>query len=281
MKSISVIHMRIFLLSLALIYFQCDEKADEDNWPNDPVVTLSAEKIHGHAQYRKQIEFSANVQNVEVDVSIHSPAGIKEFYITKKINLEADPTFGENGVLHANAVETGSGFEYSFSYPPSLADVDQLVGFTFTATNNKGVTQESDLILAVNLTPRENLPLRKWQLKSTIFVNGDPPNQETIQDCRKDDYMLLNSDGTWSMEYNTICWVESLEVWKTWSLSEDNKVFTRVRADVFNPDATKTDIFEVKELTLTTFHIQQTVDMTALGGGPEDTFLYKYVAVPR
>jgi len=270
-----------FVCLIILLLSCCKEEGLKDNWPSDPRITLSTDRLAGHAQFSANHEYSATGSNLSIDVTIESTSGIKSFQITKTFNLKIDSSYGTNGVVTVDP-STISGGKYTFTYSPDILDVNQLIGFTFTAVNNNGISAESDLTLNVNLTPRENLPLKKWQLRSTLFVNGDPPNQESIQDCNKDDFLLLNSDGTWSMEYGTYCFLEALEGWVSWELSEDNKTLTLVKIpNVFQPTVTSTVVYEVTELTLTNLHLQQTVDMSDLGGGPNDTFLYKYVATPR
>jgi hypothetical protein len=230
-------------------------------------------KAPGKGQYRIS---TISAENVAVTAAVAS-AEVRSFTITKKVNLAVDQTFGQNGVLTVSPSSFSS--EYAFNYTATTTDVDQLIGFTFRVEKTDGSIQESDLTVVVTLSPRDNLPRRRWELKSLLWVNGD--NLEAIQDCEKDNYYLFNTDKTLALRYGVNactagcdgCWVED-----TWELSDDEKTFTIKLHDAFNPANTRTDVYRVK--TLTTEKLELEIDYD-FGGPTLDTFLYVYAAAPR
>lgn len=270
-----------FLMTVVLAFASCepDEQGPEDYYDNDSfVVELSAEKTIGHGQYSAKLE-SGDLINVEVN--IESEVALATLEITKTVNLEVDPTYGQNG---ARVVDISSGTsEYEFSYTADTTDVDQLVGFTFEATNVSGEVEVSDLNLIVTLSPRDNLPRRRWLLTSILHVNEG--NQEVIKECEKDNSLLLNSDSTMVFDYGTDtgsagCDFDGFNVYTKWYLSEDEKTFTWEYYGIFSPATTVVESFEVTTLTTEVLAYEQTVDLTVLGLGIE-TFLYTYEATPR
>jgi hypothetical protein len=264
-----------FVAVTAAFFASCEEDTETD--ADDLAIPLTADarniKAPGKGQYRLS---TISAENVAVKAEIPS-SEVKSFTITKKVNLVADPQFGQNGVLTVSPSSFSS--EYVFNYTATTTDVDQLVGFTFRVEKNDGSVQESDLTLVVTLSPRDNLPRRKWELKSLLWVTGD--NLEAIQDCEKDNYYLFNTDKTLSLKYGAKactagcdgCWVED-----TWELSDDEKTFTIKLHNVFAPDQTRTDVYRVK--TLTTEKLELEIDYD-FGAPTLDTFLYVYAAAPR
>ncbi len=259
-----------------LIFTNC--KKDSDGGKTAPKITLQAEQGTGQGQYLASHEYSPGGSPLSISISITPASEIQSFTITKTANLSPDPTYGQNGALTVDLASVSSS-QYTFSYSPTLEDVNKLIGFKFTVTNKNGVKSESDLTLTVNLSPAGNLPFKKWQLKSIFFVTE---NEDVTEDCNKDDFLLLETDGKCLYNYGALsCNIfEEFDTPQTWELSSDEKTFTLFRLSGFTNEITP-QVYEVKELTLTTLKIQLTVDMTALGGGPNDTFLYTYTATAR
>ncbi len=268
----------IFLLMLAFLGCEPEEQGPEDFYDHDNfTVSLSADRSMGKGQYSRRAESG---DEVNVDVNIQSATPLTELAITKTINLTVDSTFGNNGTLLVNA--SGNALDYDFHYVADTTDVDQLVGFTFEATNAAGETEVSDLTLAVTLSPRDNLPRKRWALTSILHVNNN--NEEVIKECEKDNAMLLNADSTVVMDYGADtgagdCVFDGFKVYDQWYLTEDEKQFVLVYHGLFDPTTT-VESYEVKTLTTEELGIELTIDLTVLGLGIE-TFLYTYQATPR
>lgn len=281
MKSLNLFLKYGFFIGVVFAFASCepDEQGPEDFYVNDGFqVVLSAERTIGNGQYRARAE-SGDIVNI--DVVSESKSDLTKLKITKTVNLEVDPTFGNNGIVEVGA--SGSRFEYSFSYAADTIDIDQLVGFTFEATNVAGEVEVSDLNLIVTLSPRDNLPRRRWALTSILHVNEG--NTEVINDCEKDNSILLNADSTMVMDYGTdtgtgSCAFDGFNVYTKWYLSEDEKTFVWEYYGIFSPDNTVVETLVVKTLTTEQLGLELTVDLTVLGLGVE-TFLYIYEARPR
>lgn len=270
-----------FLFFMAAGFVSCEEDEIESN-SDDPSIQLTAGgadiKAPGHGQYRLAV-LSGN----EAAVTAHIPSnGIESLTITKTVNLEVDPSFGENGVLTVDPSSFES--EYEFVYSPPISDIDELVGFTFTAEKVDGSTMVSDLTMVVTLSPRDNIPFRRWNLVSRLWI--DAGNAEDLKECEKDNYYLFNADGTMSLNYGTDtgtgqCNLDGLTVYDTWELTEDEQFFIMTRHNVFTPDVTETETYRVVRLTTEEIQLDIDLDLSVFGLSSEETFRYFLEAAPR
>src|SRR3989337_1114198 len=259
----------------AALLMSCEE--DYETNADDPSILLTYPdqqiKAPGYGQYRLK---ALSGEQVDVTAHLASIAPVKSFTVTKTVNLVVDPSFGNNGVLTVNAGAVSD--EYIFQYAPLESDIDQLVGFTFAVEGNNGAQMTSDLQLVVTLSPRDNLPRRKWLWKSKIHVDGG--NVQDIKECEKDNYYLFNSDGTMSLNYgaNTAtpgCDFDGFNVYDPWSLSADGKEFIMIYHSIFSPDSPQTETYRVKTLTTEKLEVEIDYDLSWLGLSTEETFLYE------
>lgn len=256
-----------------------DEKqTPADYFDNDGFkVELATDKALGHGQYSLKSESG---KQVAVQVTVESPTGLSGLKIRKTKNLVVDASYGTGGETTVNA--NGNSFTYTFTYNTLSADVDQLIGFSFEAVNASGAKEVSDLTMQVTLSPRDNIPQKKWSLTSILHVNEK--NKEVINDCEKDNAILFNQDGTLTYLYGTdtatgSCQFDGFNVYDKWALSADEKTFAITYHGLFNP-AQVVDTYKVRSLTTDEMKLELTVDLTALGLGIE-TFLYTYKAGPK
>lgn len=272
----------ILPLVLAFTFYQCEENESTVRQDN-PEIKMAVPTSPGHGQYKLRVE-SGN--EVSIPLTITSTNALKSLQVTKTVNLAVDSTFAINGVMNLLTGTPGQDYQYTFLYRPTVDDVDQLVGFTFKAENQSGSVTQGDLTLVVTLSPRDNLPRRKWHLKSVLHVNNKTtPNKEEIKDCEKDNSMLLYADGKISYDYGTdtgtgSCMFDGFNIYTGWELTEDNLQFIRTSYGVFSPTVTVVDTFAVKTLTVERFDIEQTVDLSAFGLRKDEKFLYVYEAGP-
>lgn len=267
----------IVVLTAAIFFISCED--DGETTSDAPSITLTAMKAPGHGQYRMPVESG---EEISVPIQVASSVQLKSLTITKTVNLEVDGDYGNNGVLTLDP--STSDFAYDFTYKPDTADVDQLVGFTFRAENANGSISESDLTLVVSLSPRDNLPRKKWLWKSIEWV--DEGGAETIKECEKDNYYLFNNDSTLELNYGTNtasgeCAFDGLNVYDSWHLTEDERFFIIKRHGLFSPDVIEVDSFRVKELTVDRLELEIDYDLSWLGEGTDETFIYKMEAAPR
>jgi hypothetical protein len=269
------------LLSAVVLYTGCG--SDDDPAPDNSIdMTLTGTDLQsqGGGAYSLAVESGTEVT---VEVSMESESTLENLVITKTRNNAVDPTFGTNGTTTVNA--TGNSFDYTFTYTPTVEDVDQLVGFTFTGTTDNGGSEEVVLTMVVTLSPIDNLPRRRWELTSVYWVDED---QEEIRDCQRDNSWLLNEDGSFEEDFGDDtatgdCALDGFNVYNEWYLTEEDDVlyFTREGHGLFTPDVPIEETFTVTTLTTTNMELQQTVDLSDFGGDPDETFIYKFRAVPR
>ncbi|EMR00657.1 hypothetical protein [Cesiribacter andamanensis] len=280
MKSINRFFTYSLLLSALVAFTGC---GDDDDPAPDNTITLAVTgtdlETTGAGMYRYAVESG---EEVALTVTAQAPAGLSNLVITKTINNQVDQSYGTNGSTTVNA--TGNSLTHNFTYTPDAEDVDQLVGFTFEATNANGVSEEVVLTLVVTLSPIDNLPRRQWNLTSVYWVDEE---EEGIKECEKDNYWLLNEDGTMEVGYGEDtatgdCAFDGFNVWETWEITEEDGVqyFTRRGYGIFDPETPLEETFTINELTTTTMKLQQTVDLSELGGDAEETFIYTYEAGP-
>ena len=284
-KQMKIYHvwLRYVLVVFAGAVFLMSCEDDYETNADDPSILLTYSdqqiKAPGYGQYRLK---ALSGEKVDVAANLSSIAPVKSFTITKTVNLTIDPSYGNNGVLSVDAGTVGT--DYIFQYSPLESDIDQLVGFTFAAEGNNGVRMTSDLQMVVTLSPRDNLPRRKWLWKSKIHVDGG--NVQDIKECEKDNYFLFNSNATMSLNYgaNTAtpgCDFDGFNVYDTWSLSEDGKEFIMIYNSIFSPDNPQTEKYRVKTLTTEKLEVEIDYDLSWLGLSTEETFLFEFTAIPK
>jgi hypothetical protein len=267
----------------AFLLGACEDENGTD--ADDPAVPLSVSgasvKAPGRGQYRLQ---TLSGDEVQIAANLASLESLKSFTITKTVNLSVDPNFGSNGVLTVDASAVDA--EYLFKYKPPTTDIDQLVAFAFRAETTSGTLITSDLQLVVTLSPRDNLPRRKWLWTAKVWVDGgDVPD---FKDCEKDNYYLFNADGTVALNFGTKtgvpgsgCDYDAFNEYETWSLSEDEKELVIISHSIFSPDLPKIETYRVKTLTTEKLELEIEYNLTDFGLGSEETYMFQFTAQPK
>lgn len=271
----------MIILAGLVVLTSCEDDYESDADDEAILLTYPGQQIKapGRGQYKLR---ALSGEPLEVAAYMATVKPLKTFTITKTVNLAVDESFGTNGTLTVDAGAVND--EYVFDYTPSEDDVDQLVGFTFQAEGTNGTTLTSDLQLVVTLSPRDNLPRKKWLWKSKLWIDKD--NLQDLKECENDNYYLFNSDGTMSINFGANtgtpgCDFDGFNVYDTWSLSEDEQTFTMVYHSIFSPDVPQTEVYRVKTLTTETLELEIDFDLTWAGEGAEETFLYEFTALPK
>ena len=81
-----------------------------------------------------------------------------------------------------------------YTYTVSDEDADHVVVLNFTVTDAKGTTASSELVLTVELTPRQILTKYNWKLSEEIRKKT---NANDISDAYTDDVYRFNEDNTY------------------------------------------------------------------------------------
>ena len=271
----------LMVFSLSAFLISCEDDYESDAADAGVPLTHAEQQIKspGRGQYKLR---ALSGEQLEVTANMASVAPLRSFTITKTVNLEVDNSYGTNGTLTVDAGAVNG--DYIFQYEPSEAEVDEVVGFTFNAEGSNGSQLSSDLQLVVTLSPRDNLPRKKWLWKSKIWIDKD--NLQDIKECEKDNFYLFNSDGTMSINFgdNTGtpgCDFDGFNVYDTWSLSEDESTFTMVYHSIFSPDNLVSEVYRVKSLTTEKLELEIDYDLSVFGEGTEETFLFEFTALPK
>jgi hypothetical protein len=267
----------LYSLMLATVSISCEEDY-ESNAANEALLLTVPDKnikASGQGQYRFQVE-SGYEASVTANVA---SARLKSLTVTKTVNLAKDEGFGAEGVM---AVDLSSFSEaYVFNYMPLTTEVDQLVGFTFTAEMKDGSVLVSDLNLVVTLSPKDNISRRKWLFTSKIWV--DNGNAQDIKECEKDNYSYFNADGRMSIDFGALtnvsgCDFDWANIYDKWELSEDEKTFTIYHHAWNTPDIIVAEAYRVKTFTTEKLELEIDIDLSWLGLSTEETFIYQYTA---
>ncbi len=280
MKKFKIFRIGLMLcLPLVLSCEADDAQGPEDYFDQgDFIIELDAQKSPGKGQYRTVLQSD---ETLTVSVHVKTDQDLESLKIKKTVNLEVDESFGNGGTLEVQA--SGTSFDYQFAYEPTVADVDELVGFTFTAVTDAGKIQTSDLTTVVTLSPLDNLVTKKWVWTSIKHVNED--NEEVINDCEKDNAFLFNADGTMSIDYGAItgtgnCGFDGLTPYANWYITEDGEFFVMEKYNVFTPDIIQEERYEIVTLSVDQLQLSLEIDLTVLGLGIE-TFLYTFKPEPK
>lgn len=273
-------HWKLYVLAIAsaiLFLNSCEDDYTSD--AGDRGLPLSVQNINikapGKGQYRLEKRLVEGLALITADLS--SFDAVSSFTITKRTNGAIDNTFGTGGVLTVTPSSA-----YDFNYTLSDGDVDQLVTFTFLAAHSGGVAA-SDLTLKVSLTPRENIPRKKWVWTSRLWV--DNANSQDLKECEKDNYYLFNADSTVTVNYGVNtgagdCVFDGFTIYDKWYLTADEKFFIIKKHGLFDPTEV-VDTFRMKTFTTEMLEMEIDIDLTVFGLTADETFLYQYVAQPK
>ena len=251
--------------ALVLLFSSCEK----DNPDTDmPVLKLVPDNVSGKSGVLVSTVLSGIVQN-----------GLQRFYISKTVNLKPDSSWGTNGTLEITTIPQGqTTIEYPFSYTLQDAEVDKLVGFNYRVEDSKGKAAEKDLTVNTIASGGQIIASHPWKITSVIWKTADPPS-ESIQECAKDDIWTYNRDSTMSVNYGAMgCLFDGLNVFSKWTLSEDEKTFTRTYYSVFDPSKETTEVYNVVSLSKDRMILEIELDLSVFGLSENELFSYTYDA---
>lgn len=232
-----------------------------------PVLALKPDNVSGKSGFNVSSVLSGTVPN-----------GVENFYISKTVNLQPDSTWGTNGTLKITDVAAGTtSLNYDFVYTLKDEEVDKLVGFNYRIEDSKGKAAEKDLTVNTIASGAQIIASHPWKIISVIWETDDPPS-ENIQDCAKDDTWTYRRDSTVGINYGASgCLFDGFNIFDKWTLSEDEKTFTRTYHSVFDATKVTTEVYTVKTLTKDKMVVEIGLDLSAFGLGDNELFEYTYV----
>ena len=270
----------VILLATVLGLGSCEDDYQSD--AADPGLPLTVDgasiKAPGHGQYKITRKLVDGQVIITADFSTLN--GVKSLTVTKTVATQKDEAFGQNGVV---TVDPSGQSKYDFTYNLQEGDVDKLIGLTFQAQDQSGNVLTSDVTLVVILSPRENIPRKKWAWTSRLWVDND--NSQDLKDCEKDNYYLFNSDSTVTVNYGADtgagdCAFDGFTIYDKWYLTADEKYFILKSHGLFDPTV-KVDSFQMQTLTVDKLEMSIDIDLSIFGLGTDETFLYQYTAEPK
>jgi hypothetical protein len=270
----------VILVATVLCLGSCEDDYQSDAAePGLPLTVDGASiKAPGHGQYkitRKLVD-----GQVVITADFSTLDGVKSLTVTKTVAAQKDVTFGQSGVI---TIDPAGESKYDFTYNLQDTDVDKLVGLTFEAQDQAGNVLTSDVTLVTTLSPRENIPRKKWAWTSRLWVDND--NAQDLKDCEKDNYYLFNSDSTVTVNYGADtgtgdCGFDGFTIYDKWYLTADEKYFIIKSHGLFDPTV-KVDSFQMQTLTVDKLEMSIDIDLSVFGLGTDETFLYQYTAEPK
>ncbi|SHH65110.1 hypothetical protein SAMN04488109_4833 [Chryseolinea serpens] len=268
------------LLATVVGLGSCEDDYQSD--AADPGLPLTVDgasiKAPGHGQYKVTRKLVDGQVVITADFSTLN--GVKSLTVTKTVATQKDETFGQNGVVTIDPLGQA---KYDYTYNLQDGDVDKLIGLTFQAQDQSGNVLTSDVTLVVTLSPRENIPRKKWAWTSRLWVDND--NSQDLKDCEKDNYYLFNSDSTVTVNYGADtgagdCAFDGFTIYDKWYLTADEKYFILKSHGLFDPTV-KVDSFQMQTLTVDKLEMSIDIDLSIFGLGTDETFLYQYTAEPK
>jgi hypothetical protein len=215
-------------------------------------------------------------QHVLDTLDIIAPYGVGKLLISKSVNLVPDSAFGTQSVT---PVSTGTNtYQYIFDYTYQPEEVDKLVGINYHFEDAKGNAVEKDLTVNTSASAAQIIYSHKWKLVSKLWTTANP-QQESEQDCEKDNIFSYNADSTMSINYGTdACTFDGFNIFDKWYVSDDEKTFTDIYHSVFNPEQITTEVYNIESLTKDKWVMDIALDLTAFGLTDHEVFVYTYVA---
>lgn len=254
----------VLLCLLMVSLFGCDK--DEAD-PNRPILKLTPDNVTGKSG-----------RDIEATLSITAPNGAKDVAIYKTINLKKDVDYG---TITVSPTDLGNNqYEYKFNYQLSPDEVDSLVGFNFRFTDAQGLAAEKDLTVNTTTSGQQIIYSRQWKLISRMWTSVNP-NVEDIKDCDKDNVFIWNRDSTYTVNFGTsACTFDGFNVFDTWELSEDEKIFKQTYHSLFDPSAVTVEEYRVKTLSRDKLEMEIFVDLSVFGPPYTDKEVFVYTFVP-
>lgn len=244
------------------LFFSCKKDKVETDLPK---LKLAPDKVSGKSGFPVSSTLSGTVQN-----------GVKNFYISKTVNLKVDSSWGINGVLTVTDLAGQTSFDYTFNYTLQDDEVDKLVGFNYRVEDEKGKAAEKDLTVNTIASGGQIIASHPWKLTSKIWKTDDPPS-ENIQDCEKDNIFTYKRDSTILLNYGASgCLFDGLNIYDKWSLSEDEKTFIQIYHSVFDPSKVTVETYTVTLLTKDKWVMEIVLDLSVFGLSDHEVFEYTY-----
>ncbi|MEO8711056.1 MAG: hypothetical protein ABI405_02975 [Parafilimonas sp.] len=261
MKRIAVL-TSCFITGIIMFTVSCNKDSVD---PNLPVLKLHPVNVTGKSG-----------QHVLDTLDIVAPNGVGKLLISKTINLVPDETFGTQTVTPVSTGENTYQYILDYTYQPD--EVDKLVGINYHFEDSKGNVAEKDLTVNTSASAAQTIYSHKWKLISKLWTTVTP-QEESENDCERDDIYSYNADSTISINYGANpCTFDGLNIFDKWFVSDDEKTFTQIYHSVFNPAQITTEVYNIESLTKDKWVMDIALDLSVFGLSDHEVFVYTFQA---
>ena len=243
------------ILAMAAFLSSCD--GDEESF-DAPTLSLSETAIT-----------ASPGEEVTVDIDAATDGGFKNLVVKKLWDGTAQDE------------ETFTTLPSEYSYTVTEEDADHILTLNFTVTDNQGKTASKDVVITVELTPRQILLKYNWKLTEEIRKKT---NENDIADAYTDDVYRFNADGTYNKsigekkdDFNDI-WYN----YCYYDLNENTMRLLMSRTGAFAEEVT--DTLDITILDETKLHADVTyygLDVFDETYDPVEEYEKRLVAVPK
>ncbi len=208
----------LFVIAIAMtttFFASCD---DDDDSFDAPTVTLNPEIL------------SAKVgETIEITATATTPGGFNKIVVTQM----------HDGVSVGSTEFTEESDTYVLSYNVVEEDVDPILSFNFTVTDNQNQNGSREAVVDVELTMSQILVKYDWLLTDEIRKKTETSD---ISDVYTDDVYRFHADGSYDKSIGAKVDAFS-DIWFNycyWSLDEDESMLIMTRTGAFLEDARDT-----------------------------------------
>jgi hypothetical protein len=245
MKKFALFSLSVGILSMAGFLVSCDD----DETFDPPTISLS-----------ETLVTASPGEEVTVDIEVLTDGGFKDLVVKK---------------LWESTVQD----EETFTTLPE--DADHILTLNFTVTDKKGKTASKDLVITVELTPRQLLLKYNWRLSEEIRKKT---GENDISDVYTDDVYRFNADGTYNKSIGEKV-DDFSDIWYNYcyyDLNDEKLRLMMSRTGAFGEEVTDTlDIILIDETKLHADVTYYGLDVFDPGYDPVEEYEKRFVAVPK
>ena len=254
---------RLTLLVVAAAFIM--QSCSEDEVPAAPSVTLDATELMAKAG-----------EEITIVATITAPGGFSKISVQKFWGDTAEGAPEESTTLINNT--------YNFTYTVTEDDVEPILKFRFTATDNNSKTSAPvETVVDVELNMAQILVKYDWLHTEAV---REKTGEEEISDHDADNVFRYEADGTYQMSYGTVFSdFEGLNQYCYWTVNEETGRLIRSVSSFngatweFTVDRRDTlDITNLTELVMEANTILRGLDQLDPLYDPVENYKYKYAA---
>jgi hypothetical protein len=248
----------ILMIGIAAAGAACLSSCKDDDEAAAPTLTLSEELIT-----------ASPGQQISVSIEALTAAGFDNLVVTKLWD----------GVSQNE--ETFETLPDKYTYTVTEQDADHVLTINFTVKDTKGRTASKDVVVTIELTPRQLLLKYNWRLNEEIRKKT---NANDIDDVYNDDVYQFNADGTYQKsigqkkdDFNDI-WYN----YCYWDLNDNSLKLLMSRTGAFGEKVTDTlNITLIDETKLQADVTYYDLDVFDATYDKVEQYQKRFVAVPK